>query len=362
MSYGDYPDLSRVKKILVIKLRHLGDVLLSSAVFHALKTALPQSSLDVLVYKEAYEILEGHPAIQKILLFDSAWKNNWLKEIRFIQKIRKNSYDLVLNLTEGDRGAILSKLSRAKIRVGFDSGGRGVWEKEKFYTHVVKKCHTLRHMVERDLDAIRRIGIHPLPEDRKLIFSIPEEAYTNMDSRLKGLPKDFFLIHPTSRWRFKCWPIAKVKELILHLLKREKAVVLASGKDPVELTMVEELTTGISHPLFLNLAGKTSLKEFGALIERCYCLICVDSVSFHIASALKHKVVALFGPTSDVTWGPWQNPLAKVVTQPFSCRPCFQDGCGGGKISDCLQTLSVGRVLEALDIPVFLHNLKFSPK
>jgi heptosyltransferase-3 len=75
-------------------------------------------------------------------------------------------------------------------------------------------------------------------------------------------------------------------------------------------------------------------------------------VPLHMASALKKPVVAIFGPTSDAAWGPWRNPRAKVVAQNISCRPCYQDGCGGSKYSDCLHTLPVERVLEALDSEV----------
>jgi heptosyltransferase-3 len=110
--------------------------------------------------------------------------------------------------------------------------------------------------------------------------------------------------------------------------------------------MVEEIVRGLN---VINLSGKLSLKELAALIDLSELLICVDSLPFHMASALKKRVVALFGPTSDVTWGPWRNPRAQIVAQPFSCRPCYQDGCGGSKVSDCLATLSVETVLKTLD-------------
>jgi len=74
-----------------------------------------------------------------------------------------------------------------------------------------------------------------------------------------------------------------------------------------------------------------------------------------MASALKRKVVAIFGPTSEVTWGPWRNPDARVVAKNLSCRPCYLDGCGGSKMSECLATLSVESVLKAVDsLEVFL--------
>jgi heptosyltransferase-3 len=110
--------------------------------------------------------------------------------------------------------------------------------------------------------------------------------------------------------------------------------------------MIDQITHGLD---VLNLAGQISLKELAALVQLSETLICVDSLPFHLASALKKPVVAFFGPTSDVTWGPWRNPHARIVSQPFSCRPCYQDGCGGSKVSDCLATLPIAAVLHTLN-------------
>lgn len=130
------------------------------------------------------------------------------------------------------------------------------------------------------------------------------------------------------------------------LLERGKRVVVTSGPDEAEKEMAKEIGKGFDVQV---LAGEISLKELGALIGLSELLICVDSLPLHMASALKKEVVAIFGPTSDVTWGPWRNPKARVVAQNFSCRPCYQDGCGGSKYSDCLHTLPVAQVLRAVD-------------
>jgi heptosyltransferase-3 len=346
MTYGDYPDLSGVKRILVVKLRHLGDVLLTGAVFHALKKAIPKASIDAYVYEEARPMLEGHPALSEILGYDRKWKKLGLlrrlgRELGMLLKIRAKKYDLVINLTEGDRGALAARAARARIRTGFDPKGN---LQRTLYTHVVKHCPGVRHTVERNLDALRRIGI--FPEERELFFHVPDAAREAMRKRAG---EGFVLIHPTSRWRFKCWPVLKMRELIERLERRGKKIVITSGPDPAEKEMAQAIGRGFGAQV---LAGEISLKELGALIELSEVLLCVDSVPLHMASALKKPVVAIFGPTSDAAWGPWRNPRAKVVAQNISCRPCYQDGCGGSKYSDCLHTLPVERVLEALDSEV----------
>jgi heptosyltransferase-3 len=334
MSYGNYPDLSEVKKILVVKMRHHGDVLLTSPVFSNLKKRLPNASITACIYKETLPMLDGHPAIDDFMLYERK------SDFAFFREIRRRKYDMVINLTEGDRGAIAALVSGAKIRVGFDPEGKGFLGKRKSYTHIVKNCKTPRHTVERQLDALRCIGIFPAPEERDLTFHIPPE----IGPMIEG---DYIVIHPVSRWRFKCWPVAHVARLIGELQNDGHKVVLTASPDRHEMAMAEEIMSLV--PNVINMAGKTSLKQLGALIHYSQCLICVDTVALHMASALKAPVVVLFGPTSEKNWGPWMHPSARVVTQDLPCRPCFMDGCGGSKMSDCLYTLPVQRVREAVE-------------
>jgi heptosyltransferase-3 len=340
MNYGDYPSLTGVKRILVVKLRYLGDVLLTGPVFSALQHALPDAKIDAYIYQEAFPILEGHPAIHQLIGYDRNWKklSFWQQirnEVSLLKQIRRNKYDLVIGLTEGDRGALAAFVSGAKIRVGFPPKSK--WQR-KLLTHIAKECPTPRHTVEKNLDVIRRIGIFPRQEERELYFHVPEEAKKKID-----VPPSFILIHPASRWRYKCWPIEKMRELIRILRSFGKQVVVSTGQDPVEVAMAAQICAGLD---VLNLAGTLSIKELGALIDASDCLICVDSLPFHLANALKKRVVALFGPTSDIHWGIWRNPNAQIVSQKLSCRPCFMDGCGGSKRSDCLETLSVESVIQ----------------
>jgi heptosyltransferase-3 len=206
--------------------------------------------------------------------------------------------------------------------------------------------------VEKNLDALRRIGIFPTPEERDVYFAVPEESKKRVLHLLQenGInPKSYFLLHPVSRWKFKCWPPSLVAQLITELHKRGEKIVMTASPDQQELQMLDEIVKLAPQVPVLNLGGKTSLKDLGALIESSRCLICVDSVPLHMSSALKSPTVVLFGPTSEINWGPWQNHHARVVTQNLPCRPCFMDGCGGSKVSDCLHTLPVKNVLRAVD-------------
>ena len=238
--------------------------------------------------------------------------------------MRKRGYDLVVNLTEGDRGAIAARISGALYRVGPEG------KKKSGYTHIVKKCHPPRHTVERKLDSVRRMGIFPQEDDRELFFSIPESAEARMRTLL-GETQDFILIHPTSRWLFKCWPTDRVAALIEALHAKGYKMVLSSGPDKAEMGKIAEILKKVSHIPLCNVAGKISLKELGALIQMSRCLLCVDSVPLHIASALKAPVVALFGPSSEVNWGPWKNPKARIWRRTLAAVPAISMAAGAAK-------------------------------
>lgn len=348
MSYGNYPKHEKVKKVLVVKLRNLGDVLLTTPIFSILQSHLPQCQIDAYINEEARPLLVGNPYIKEIISYDRSYKKkSFLQRIFYefsiLRKIRKKKYDLVINLTEGDRGLIVTRISGALYKVGTDPGSP---KKRKIYTHFVKNGPSLRHTVEKNIDALRRIGIFPDESSRKLLFPLDSSIEKKVLEKL--IFKDYILIHPTSRWQFKCWPIFKVRALIELLIKEGKNIVVTSGSDQKELQIVDKILAGMKSMRLLNLAGKITLKELGSIIKNASGMFCVDSLPFHIASCFKTPVVALFGPTSEVTWGPWQNPHATVITKKISCRPCYQDGCGGSKVSDCLFSIPIERVFAAV--------------
>ena len=338
-----------MKKILICIFKYHGDVLLTSPVYTALRSAYPDSELTVYVFNDTHPMLDGHPAISKFILFDQKWrKYSFLRrvwqELKMWRQIRKEKYDAVLNLTSGDRGAIVALVSGAKIRIGIARGG-GMKQKDKFFTKIVRITEKPRHVVERNLDLVRALGITPTEKD--LVFFIPEAAIAKVHSLLPY--SDFILIHPASRCHYKHWPTEKFQDLIRDLRKRGEKIIISAGPGQGEQKLIAEIIEPFqSDPFVRSLAGKLTLKELGALIQTAKLLVSVDSVPPHIACALKKPVVILFGPSDDIKWGPWQNRNAKVVRLDVSCKRCDQEGCGGTWISDCLQRLPNSEVMRAI--------------
>lgn len=345
----DSIDFSQIKSVLVIKLRHHGDVLLTTPVFQALKDAHPHLTVDALVYMDTSPMLTLNPFIDGVHTIDRGWKKQGLwhqlkNEYSLLKTLLNRQYDLVITLTEHHRGAVLSRLLRPSFAVA-PRGRKGNFFQNSF-THLFPLLKgNSRHTVEMHLDALRRIGlpITPLP----LHFTPGDTADTAMhallaDHGLKTRP--FLVFHPTSRWSFKTWDVQKTAQFIHHLHLDHYPIVVTAAPDKQEMGFVQELEN-LCPGHFINLAGKLSLKELGSLIHKAKLFVGFDSVPAHLAAAMQTPSVVLFGPSGENEWHPWLSPH-RLITDPRSCRPCGQAGCGNSWKSDCLTQISIPHVVQ----------------
>lgn len=351
----DAVDLAAVARALVIKLRHHGDVLLASPVFAALKAAAPHVEIDALVYDDTREMLTLHPSIRVVHTVGRQWRRlpvhrKLAAELGLLRTLARRRYDLVIHLTDSPRGASLVRLLRPRWSVAPDEPARGrLWRST--FTHLFRLVRGRRHTVEMHLDALRRIGIQPDEAVRRLVLVAGDEAEADVRSRLAALglaDRGFVHLHPTSRWLFKCWPAERNAALIDALHARGERVVVTAAPATAERAMVERILAACqARPV--DLSGQLTLKGLAALARHAKVFVGVDSAPMHIAAAMGTPVVALFGPSGDVEWAPWRTPHRIVASAEHPCRPCGNDGCGGGKVSECLTTIPAARVLAAID-------------
>lgn len=351
----DAIDLSTLRRVLVIKLRHHGDVLLTSPVFSVLKNHAPHLEIDALIYQDTAEMLSLHPAISQVHTIDRKWKSAGVvtqvkAEWELLSALRARSYDLVIHLTEHPRGAWIKRLTGARWSVAPkpSAANRFIRRSHTHFYPVV--CANHRHMVESNLDSLRRIGIYPDEHERGLTLVPGSEAEHFVDDLLAGhqlQAKTFIHLHPTSRWLFKCWPIERMAALITSLQAQGHRIVITAAPAPGELMMAKEILAGLPQPI-VDLSGQLSLKQLAALTARAKLFIGVDSAPMHIAAAMRTPTVALFGPSGEIEWGPWKVPH-RILTSAHACRPCGNDGCGGGKRSECLSDIPVESVLNATE-------------
>ncbi|HZR45268.1 MAG TPA: putative lipopolysaccharide heptosyltransferase III [Candidatus Manganitrophaceae bacterium] len=346
--------LEGIERILVIKLRQIGDVLLTVPALRAVREHYPNAHIAVMVSAGTEAMLTGNRLIDEVIVFDRSVVNDALfgrirRELSFAFDLRKKRFDLAIDLTSGDRAAILSFFSGARYRVGADPLGKGFLGKKFLYTHCRPIRNSRAHTVEQNLEVVRQIGIDT--SDRSLSMAIPEEAQQAVQALFArhrvADPALKVHLHPTSRWLFKCWRDEAAAALIDLLSEQYRAqVLLTCGPGRAEKEKARRIFD-LSRLKPVDLIGKTSLKELAAISKRSDLFIGVDSAPMHIAAAVGTPVVALFGPSGEHHWRPWGEGHT-VVAKAMPCRPCGQAGCNNSKRSECLETLSVEEVWEAV--------------
>jgi ADP-heptose:LPS heptosyltransferase len=199
-----------------------------------------------------------------------------------------------------------------------------------------------RHTADAFLDSLRLLGYEIRDADRRIhVKSLLDRDIESV----KGIPdKKYVVMHPGSRWMFKS-PSSEVWSQICRTLsERGYTIVVTGGADLQEKSVCESLG---NIPSVINVAGKTDLYQLAQLIKNAEGFIGIDTFSMHLAAGVGTPGVVLFGPTSELIWGPYgMDNRLHVITSEHSCRPCHTDGCGGGKVSDCLDTLDPDMITE----------------
>lgn len=346
--------LPSAERILLIKLREVGDLLLTTPAVRAVRRAYPRSYLAMLVNSGTEEVVAGNPDLDEVLVFDRRWKTlslpqRCLREGEFLRQVRRRRFDAAFDFTGGDRATLLALISGARVRVSYD-GIRGFWGKQYLYTHQVVRERGIRHVVEQCLDLVRPF-VGPA-EDLSPCMPYRREDRDRVEERLQAggaWGADLLVhVHPTSKWFFKCWRDQEMAEVIDYVSGGLGGrVVVTSGPASREVEKASRIVS-LCRRQPLNWAGSTTLKELAALSASCHLFVGVDTGPMHVAAAVGTPVVALFGPSGDREWGPWGKGHT-VVARPVPCRPCGQDGCFGSKRSECLEMIPAFEVKRAID-------------
>ncbi|MEO5360841.1 MAG: putative lipopolysaccharide heptosyltransferase III [Nitrospirota bacterium] len=365
------PNFDGITNILAVKLRHIGDVLLSAPVYRALRTAFPSAHISALVNSGSEETLTGNPNIDEVIVFNRQLKElpvikKYMSELRNLKAIRGRGFDMAIDMTGGDRGAIISYVSGARLRLAKDSGKASRWGKNYLYTHRAV-LDGYAHVVMQNMELLNKFSIKSAKLAGYAVdMHIPEDVYSSVDRLLKGrgiMDTDRYVhVHPTSRWFFKCWQDDRMADVIDWLLKNGLKVVLTTAPDEREIIKAKGILSLLrSRDGIVTLMGETSIKALGAISKGAAMFFGVDSAPMHIAAAMNTPVVALFGPSGAFNWGPWDNektisePYARrngiqtsgihtVVQRDWGCIPCGGDGCNGTKKSRCLDDISAAEV------------------
>jgi heptosyltransferase III len=326
------------RNILVIKLRYLGDVLLATPTLRALKAAYPMARLTALVNRGTDEILAANPDVDDIIPLE---RGTIIEQWRFAMAVRRRQFDMVVDLTDGDRAAFLTRISGAPVRIGFNAEQR--WT-GRCYTTVVHG-DAAAHRIERDLAALRPLNLSVTDTIPRLWLTREDES--RAEEVIANLPlradQPLVVIQPGARYWFKAWPSERFAELADRLTEQFRCQILVGGsQQEVELT---QLVVKQAKSQLTTIAGLLDIRALAAVLKRSALFVGNDSGVMHIATAVGTPVVALFGPSNPTEWGPRGGP-AEVIYKGLDCRVCFHPTCQRGE-QNCMKLITVDEVMSA---------------
>ncbi len=329
------PDPKAIRSILIIKLRAVGDVLLSTVVTPNLRSTFPGARIDFLTEPPSIGVLRGNPYIDETLVFDSAVMSGGA----LIRLVRRRRYDLVIDLFGNPRTALITRLSRARYRVGFRFRQRAY-----AYNIIVEPRGGKVHNTQFNLDALEAIGVPIIDRSVQFRYSHEDEEYVNRYAESAFEKGQLIVgINTGGGWYTKRWGLARYAELADRLVTQFDARVLLLW-GPGQRTEAEHLQSLMKRAALIP--PETSLTQLGALLRRCSFVVSNDSGPMHLAAAVGTPVLGIFGPTNPMLQGPHGPQHMTVRKEGLDCLGCNLTKCPIGNI--CMTELTVDEVMQSV--------------
>lgn len=318
-------------RLLIVKLSSLGDL------FHALPTvrnlkAVSGAAVDWVVQPEYAELVGCFADVDRVIPFP---RRGWPRgAIRFLRELRRDRYDLVVDLQGLLKSALPARLARGRRVIGPSYSREGA---RLFYSTVAGRRARDRHAVGEAMDVVRRLGWPEMEPVFPVRFPRRPPG---------GGPQPRVALVPRSRWPTKNWPESHVIDLGRRLVEDGGVqVFLFGGPDDAALGARMERALDRSDRV-RNYCGRTSLVEMGSLMQEMHLAVTVDSGPMHLAAALGVPVLALFGPTDPVRTGPYGPGHRVLRFDRLTCSPCHADRCVREDLA-CMRNLYPSAVCEA---------------
>jgi ADP-heptose:LPS heptosyltransferase len=345
-------------RILLVRLRLIGDVVLTTPLIRAIRRHLPAAHVSYVVEPPALPIVRGNPHLTEVIV---APRPRGLArvaaDLQLAKRLRSARFDVAIDLHGGPRAAWLTWASGAPMRIGYTMAGRR-W----MYTHVVERAPDLgpRHSVLNQWDLLAPLGIRAADPAQDPIEIIPDrDAVLEVDRRLHALgiraEHELAVVHVSAGNPFRRWPAESFVELVVQLASanRRRRVLLTSGpsEQAAARRVAEAARSRLGGAERVPESADFSLAELRALVDRAAVYIGGDSGPLHVASASTTPIVGLFGPTLAGRSMPWRDPrwFAEAVDAgPLPCRPCNQRECVTHDFR-CLTMITAEQVIQAAE-------------
>ncbi len=341
-----------IKKILVIRLDHIGDLIFSTPTFRTIKKTYPEVKLDILVSRHNKDIVKNSPFIDEIMTYDAPWFKRKdkrlikLKEfIRLIRALRKERYDIGIDLRGDLRHIILMYAAGIKYKLGYGiTGGGFLLDKEISY-------FSADHEIEHNLNLLKAIGIESEYKKTEFFVSDEDRNFAENFCSENGLkPEDFIVcLHPGAGYPSKRWISKRWAQLIDRLAQEFKAKVIIAGTK--EDKVIADNIKKMIGTKVVDAIGKTSLGKLAALLKKAKLFIGTDSGPSHIASAMGIPSVILYSGTNDSKqWAPLGKKIY-VIQKDVPCKGCEKLKCAN---NICMDLITVDEVFDAAKTVVSL--------
>lgn len=336
-------DWKNVNRVLIVRLRSIGDTVLATPSLISLKRFLPYAEVDILLEDWVAPVLEGFENVTNIITTGKETRSR----ISAARTIRKRKYDVVINLHGGTTSTWFTIAAGAKHRVGYSN-----YRYAYAYNHRLSSAseyweqkHT--HSAEQQLALLGHVGV-PVEDRPPSRLTVTKERAKQIEERLAHLGiagKEIALIHPAAAFDSKTWPAERFAAIVDLLTARGLYPILTAGSN--EQSVVDAVRSHTSSPLvaFTDL----QLPDVTALSVRSRIFIGNDSGIAHIAAAVGTPTVVIFGSSNREHWRPWTMAPNKIVYEEFACQPCPGYECKEFGEPKCILNIPVEKVATAAD-------------
>ena len=336
-------DWSKVNKVLLVRLRSIGDTVLSTPSLYALRRFLPNAQIDILIEDWVAPVLDGHPHVDNVVVLE---RGGVISRARVARQIRSTGYDVVYNLHGGTTATFLTRATGARHRVGLKSYQYAHLHNHQAPSPLVLWGQQKTHSVEQQLALLGWTGV-PVTDRPRTHLAVTQKAADVINQRLAqgGLcDGDIALIHPATAFATKQWATQNFARVAEWLAERGIASVAVGAPQDREIlkSLLEQAAVPITS---LDL----SLPEVAALAARSRIFVGNDSGIAHIAAAVGTPSVVIFGSSNVAHWRPWNKAAAEVVLEEMSCQPCHGYFCEKFPQPECILRVPVKRVVAAID-------------
>ncbi len=338
-------DWKNVERVLVVRLRSIGDTVLATPSLIALRRFLPDAQIDILLEDWVAPVLDGFDAVDKVVTVS---RKNKKSRLETALKLRRNRYDVAFNLHGGTTATFFTRASGARHRVGFAE-----YSYNFLYNHLLVSPEDFWrqsdiHSAENQLALLGSVGV-PVQDKPKSRLKVTEKARISVEAKLESQiasrKSQIALIHPAAAFDTKQWSTENFARVAEFLSAKDFQIVAVAAKNESEVLEKLQTLSQVTIKTFDDL----TLPEITALASRAAIFVGNDSGIAHIAAAVGTPSVVIFGSSNIKVWRPWTNAPHEIVYEKFACQPCAGYFCQEFDEPRCILSVKPEGVIAAIE-------------